>query len=539
MTNVIPAVGWTLLHFLWQGAVVAGLAALGLWALEGRDSRFRYALACVGLLAMMAAPAVTFCVLRESGNVVQAATVPGARPSPAPADPKDPPASPRPGFREKVDPLLPGIVLLWAAGCLAMSVRLAGGWVWLQWLRRRRDTRPAEDGEQLLLLRLCQAMGVGSNLRLLLCRSVPGPTVLGWLKPVILIPPAMVTGLTPEQLELILAHELAHVLRHDYLVNLFQSVAETLFFFHPAVWWMSRKIRQEREQASDDLVVRLRGDALDYAQALTLLQALACGTTPAKAPPRLALGAQGGDFMSRIHRLISPTAPSLVAPRAGLVALLILAGGFVLQARRPAPAIAAAEEEATVPKGGVYVRRYDRDSADGHAKAGSIDLIAQSASYGTLEEALGQIQKLPEDTATGYVTVLLTPPDPASGSCWTYKFTGVDPLRVLTIIRAQVALAPMEKKPGSVEIVRINSFTHQGGLIPRGLNVYVWAGDVPADAVLVALDELEAMTPKAGIPQDVRKVVPPGTGKGPRVILDLENVDPLQVRRQLETALAR
>jgi hypothetical protein len=192
-----------------------------------------------------------------------------------------------------------------------------------------------------------------------------------------------------------------------------------------------------------------------------------------------------------------------------------------------------------IPKGAVYIRRYDKDSPDGHAKAGTIDMVVEHATFPTMEQTLGQIQKLPEDLEKGYVTVLLVPKTVEPGSHWNYKFTGMDPARVVTIIRAQASTAPLEKKPGSLAILRINSFTTGGGLLPKGLNVYVWAGEVPADVVLDALNELEAMNPRAGIPQEVRKVVPPGVGKGPTITIDLDNVDPLQVRDILEKALSK
>jgi beta-lactamase regulating signal transducer with metallopeptidase domain len=538
MTGVMHALGWTLLHFLWQGALLAVATALALWALEGRDSRLRYAVACAGLLLMVMAPLVTFFLIREPSPTLFVASGHGLSASPSTIVASASTLAPRGDWPGGFDKFLPWVVILWASGSLAMSLRLAGGWVWLQWVRRRPDTQPAPDADQLLLLRLCQRMGVGSNLRLLLCWSVPGPTLLGWLKPVILIPPAMLAGLSPQQFEFILAHELAHVLRHDYLVNLLQSIAEVLFFFHPAVWWVSKKIRQEREQASDDLAVRLCGDALDYAQALTALEALASRINPPRSSPRLALGAQGGDFMSRINRLVSPMAPTLLAPRAGLVVLLLLGSAFALPARTPTPLQAASEKDAALPKGRVHLRRYDVDGPDGQ-KAGTIDMKVEFATLAAMEGAFAQLQKIPADLAKGYVEVLAVAKMPETGSIWNYKFTGVDPARVLTIIRAQEALAPIDKKPGLLVIQRYNSFTYEGGLLPKGLFVNIWAGDIPADIVVQALNELEAMAPKAGIPQEVRWEIPQGTGKGVVVTLDLSSVDPTQVRHTLESALAK
>jgi beta-lactamase regulating signal transducer with metallopeptidase domain len=539
MSSLVQTLGWVLLHFLWQGLVLAGATALVLALLRGRDSRLRYAVACSGMLLMLAAPPVTWAALTSAPARPVAA---GARA----AGPAAPAASAAPALRtpgrNRLVRVLPWLVLAWAAGTAAMSLRLAGGWVWLQWLRRRRETLPASDAHQLSLLRLCQRMGVGSNLRLLLCASVPGPTLLGWLRPVILIPPALVTGLSPQQLEFILAHELAHVLRHDYLVNLVQSLAEVLLFFHPAVWWLSARIRQEREQASDDLVVRFHGDALDYAHALTVLQALALRIPSAHPSPRLALGAQGGDFMFRIRRLISPapTPFTLMAPRAGLLGILLLAAaGAGLHAHpRPAQATEQNAPEA-LPKGTVVLRRFDADSPDGHARAGTIDFLAHSVTRATMERAFATVQKLPANPAAVFAQVEV-PADPSEhGAIFTFKFTGVDPARVLSIIRAYDAFEPVPKRKGMLVIQRMNSFTQQGALLPKGLLLDAWAGEIPADIVLQALNELEAMAPQAGIPQEIRREIPAGMGKGPTVQLDLSQADPIEVRGILEKVMGQ
>ena len=124
------------------------------------------------------------------------------------------------------------------------------------------------------------------------------PTAIGWLRPVVLLPASAFTGLTPRQLETILAHELAHIRRHDYLFNLLQSVAETLLFYHPAAWWVSRRVRQERELVCDDLAVAATGDALTYARALTQVERLR------KSAPRLAVAADGGQLRTRVLRLV-------------------------------------------------------------------------------------------------------------------------------------------------------------------------------------------------------------------------------------------
>src|SRR4030095_13888079 len=109
--------------------------------------------------------------------------------------------------------------------------------------------------------------------------AVEVPTVIGWMRPVILLPVAAVAALTPAQVEAILAHELAHIRRHDYAVNLLQTTAETLLFYHPAVWWISKRIRAEREHCCDDVAVRVCGDAVSYAHALAELEAWRAAST--------------------------------------------------------------------------------------------------------------------------------------------------------------------------------------------------------------------------------------------------------------------
>jgi ankyrin repeat protein len=121
------------------------------------------------------------------------------------------------------------------------------------------------------------------------------PTLIGWLRPTILVPASVFIGLTPDQLEAILAHELAHVRRYDYLVNLFQTLIETILFYHPAVWWISRKLREERENCCDDIALEVMQDRLVYASALAQLEA-------GRGMP-LALTASGGSLLHRIRRI--------------------------------------------------------------------------------------------------------------------------------------------------------------------------------------------------------------------------------------------
>ena len=555
---LVLRLGWTLVHFLWQGAALAAVLWLALWLAKGRSPRLRYGVACLVLALMAAAPALTWVRLGHpaavrdlAASAASVSAVWGTSPAALPSVGLD-------GVLARVSRpwVLSLVVGVWLLGVAVMSLRLAGSWAWLQWLRRRPETIPAEDGLQLRLLRLCQRMNLASNIRILLCEKVPGPTVMGWLRPVVLLPPAALLGLPLEQLELILAHEVAHILRHDFAINLIQSCVEVLLFYHPAVWWVSAKIRQERELCCDDMAVRTTGDALDYAAALTRLEALCRPPdSPRQAAQALAMGATGGSFMLRIRRLVSPIAPTPLAPRAGLVLLLFLGGVLSLGARGAsgrAAAGPAAQAVATEldphfvggqmpPAGTMWLRRYDRDSADGFRRAGTVYVHVNAVTVTALARALRALAQAPPDPARGYADLesKAGPADEDAYGLWSYLFLGVDPARIERLIQARATfpdLRPGDKQAGAIIIQRRARFTAQLGVLPEGLNVDVWAGNVPATTVLGALQQLLARQPEAGIPQEVRVQVPPGE-PGTLITLDLKDKNPSALWDELNTVI--
>jgi beta-lactamase regulating signal transducer with metallopeptidase domain len=156
------------------------------------------------------------------------------------------------------------------------------------------------------------------------------PTVIGWFRPVILVPATFFTGLPPEQIEAILIHELAHIRRHDYFVNLFQIGIETLLFYHPVVWWISRAIRQEREHCCDDLALQIVGDREVYVRALASLE------ESRSLPMAITLAATGGSLLQRIKRIAGVGVPNrsnrrwLLMGGALLVVVLIAATVAIL-----------------------------------------------------------------------------------------------------------------------------------------------------------------------------------------------------------------
>jgi Zn-dependent protease with chaperone function len=240
--------------------------------------------------------------------------------------------------------LLPWIVVLWLCGVLVFSGRLTSGWLAARRLRTV-GTRPAPRVCVVACARLVARLRIARPVRVLESALVRVPAVIGWLRPVILLPASALTGLTPLQLDALLAHELAHVRRYDYVVNLIQSVIETLLFYHPAVWWVSRRVREEREHCCDDLAVAVCGDAHFYATALYSMERLRGGA------PALALAANGGLFVGRIRRLLSPAQPEIF-PRwiAGVAVALVLAMG---SGAGLAGATGATREAAARPSSGI------------------------------------------------------------------------------------------------------------------------------------------------------------------------------------------
>ncbi len=292
------SLGWTLLHFMWQGAVIAALLAVALHSLRRHSAAGRYAMCGAAMLMMTAAPAVTFFSLAGS----PAAWI--ARPQVRHAAVSHSHHGFAPLIRPD-DPLtaaIPWLVAAWLAGVGVLVIRLAGGWVHVQRYKRRAVRTAlgseAAGGWQETVERLKQRLDIRGAVRVVESAAAAVPTTIGWLRPVILMPAAVATGLTPQQLEVVIAHELAHIRRHDYLVNLLQCVVETLLFYHPGVWWVSGRMREEREYCCDDLAVAVCGNPVVYARTLTSLETLRAGV------PALSLSSTGGPLMNRVCRIV-------------------------------------------------------------------------------------------------------------------------------------------------------------------------------------------------------------------------------------------
>jgi beta-lactamase regulating signal transducer with metallopeptidase domain len=297
--EMMRTLGWTLLHFLWQGAAVAAFLAAILAFVRRADQR--YALSVAALALMIGAPAATFTFLWNSApDASSAALHTQAAPEVAVS------ASHRmaSGFHSLAavqTPTAPPDVLfwfvqVWFAGVLLLSLRTAGGFILVEHLRRREVKDVTEELRERCLA-LQRRLGIERAIRYCECLRLDAPAVIGWFRPVVLLPVMALTGLSEGQLEIVIAHELAHIRRFDSFVNLFQITAETLLFYHPAIWWVNRNIRFERESCCDDLAVTTCGNAVEYARALATMEEW-------RATPMLAMGANRGSLTARVGRLL-------------------------------------------------------------------------------------------------------------------------------------------------------------------------------------------------------------------------------------------
>ena len=449
---IVWSIGWALVHFVWQGAVVAVALAIGLRLLRGATAGVRYGIACSALLLMASLPLITVWRMPATasggnGSLGMAPTRPGQTSATKPLI--EPPAtdsgvdrvvlatkggdSNQPwhyGLATRVEVYLPWMVLAWLLGVLVISLRLFGGWVQVRRVQRVQ-VRPLEETWQSRLVALGRRMGINRPVRLLESCLATVPITVGWLRPVVLLPTSALLGLTPSQLEAICAHELAHIRRHDYLVNLFQTAIETVLFYHPAVWWVSHRIRLEREYCCDDLAVRVCGDRIVYARALTALDQLR------SAPASFVLAATGGSLLTRIRRLVarpSPRANGVAWCLTSTIALTIVGGralgihvaasGQEKPTPQAPPATGAGDESQPAEQPSGKVTLQERASLITGHPPGIIRLAFSpdgktlaTASQRTAED--GGTAKL-WDVATGQERATL---EPRLGAIWTSAFS--------------------------------------------------------------------------------------------------------------------
>jgi GWxTD domain-containing protein len=334
------ALGWTLLHFVWEGAAIALAmgAALGILS----SSRARYAAAGAALAAMLVSFGLTFLELMPLGvetGIARRAPFLG----PAPGNIAGPIEPHGIGVWSRFGELAPWIAVLWMGGVAIFGLRAMASWMAARRLRRTGVCR-ADQGWQRRLDELAGRLRVSKPVTLLESCLADAPVVIGCLRPAILIPIGLLTGLPAAQIESILIHELAHIRRHDYLMNLLQVFAESFLFFHPAVWWISGLIRAERENCCDDCVVAMTGAAHEYAVALVALE------QNRSMSQKAALAATGGKLTNRIHRLLQqPQRPGAGFTPILAACFVVALAGVALGAYRSSTAMPRLAPQAGAP----------------------------------------------------------------------------------------------------------------------------------------------------------------------------------------------
>lgn len=290
--------GWALIQFIWQGLLISVVATLLLRQTRHSKPQVRYAIALSALV---------LCLLVPVFNTLQTLSIPHTN-AISSINAGTAAASINTLFQGSLNVAMPSslqnempwIIILWLIGCILFSLRMILGLSWISQTQRNSHLNNKPE-LQRSLDQLKARFGIRRHICFFICDDIDSPMTAGWWKPIVLMPTALFTQLSPEYIEALIAHELAHIKRFDYLINLVQSSIEAILFFHPVVWWLSKQIRIERENIADDLAAQVLNNPQQLATALAALDQFQL------TGPLLAQTAHGGNLMSRIQRLVKPT----------------------------------------------------------------------------------------------------------------------------------------------------------------------------------------------------------------------------------------
>ena len=306
---LIQALGWALLDFLWKGTLLCLAAALFLRLARAGRPQVRYIVLCGTLGTCVLIPLIdsyrAFAAMTAMSGTIDPLSLAPAwiRHAEAPALSQAP---------------MLWVVVAWLLGVCVMTARVVAGLAWVH--RLGHGVRARTDGTwQTCVSALAQRCGVRRTIRLLVVSHVSSPLAAGFWRPIVLVPASLLTQMPPDLIEALLAHEVAHIRRFDYVVNLFQRAIEALLFYHPGVWWLSGRIRVERELIADELAAGLTGNPRHLALALNHLSLL---QSEESVPPVVALWARAGVLSERIRRLVMPQPRPNGWTPAGLAATL-------------------------------------------------------------------------------------------------------------------------------------------------------------------------------------------------------------------------
>jgi bla regulator protein BlaR1 len=299
----LTSLSLTLLHFLWQGLLVAAVLKSALLIFNSYKPQLRYALSALAMAVNLLLPIITFAIIYQTESSPTNIIANSLALSEFIQELKQPDAFfSYKEFTVLSPSLLPYIAILWLATIPLLAGKLLLEVYNVNNLSKQNTVAPSQK-LQARFNKLAKQIHLAIRPQLLISLTVEVPMAIGWLKPVVLLPASMVTGLSTSQLEMLLLHELGHIRRHDYLANFFQTLVEILLFFHPSVHWVSKQMRNEREYCSDDIAVKHCGDAIAYAHTLVDTASL-CTKAHHHTIPDLAMAASGGDLKQRVIRLV-------------------------------------------------------------------------------------------------------------------------------------------------------------------------------------------------------------------------------------------
>ena len=319
----------TLLHFIWQGCFIALTLKFALILTSQKKPQLRYAFASIAMLSCLLLPFITFAIIYQSGNT--------SLPFSSNIIPTLNSAATHLQLNSfywptNVIELLPYLSVIWLAIVMLLTTKLLVEVFMVNQLTKQ-SVVPADAKLSARFIQLVEKMKLTVTPRLLISLETDVPMAIGWLKPVILLPVSMLSGLSTSQLEMLILHELAHIRRHDYLVNFIQTLVALLLFFHPAVQWISKQMRNEREYCSDDIAVQYSGDAIAYAHTLADTAAI-CSKHKHPTIPKMAMAASGGDLKQRVVRLVDHHCTSSNDAGKWMAATVIIVGVLIFSAQQ-------------------------------------------------------------------------------------------------------------------------------------------------------------------------------------------------------------
>ena len=394
--EVVTALCWTLIHSLWQGLIAALLAGVTILCTRKASASLRYSILTLLFLLFLLGSVITFTIQWQQSNNISLAAItkiPTVNASiyNAPITPMTGPAVQSETFAEQFvnyfNTNAPLVVLIWAIFFIGNCIRLLSGFYYIHKIRNYKIHKPSEEW-RYRMLQLSKDLEIHQSITLLQSELVKVPVAIGILKPIILLPFGLLSNLPADQVETILLHELAHIRRKDYLVNLLQSIATTVFFFNPAILWISSLIREEREACCDDIVVNSTSNKKSYLEALVSFQEY----TLSQANYALSLAGKKPLLLHRVKRILTQENKKLNV----MEKIFLLSGLIIITAFSFMPA----KRSVAQPKDAVVIQR----KANEH-----INNVPSNITYDQLqvekERSLVQLSKRQTDTVPKqYVT---------------------------------------------------------------------------------------------------------------------------------------